>query len=434
MGILREEGARFRELAGRGLTITEPRHRTRGVFGGKRLEIGAQRVIDLSGLDYLALGSHPEVKAVMRECLERHDCGIPGSEAIIRTGQVEDLEAALASYHLGVGGGAAITFTAGYSANFSLMEAFGLRGRSQFLRMHGGAVGDWPTVEAPTVFFIDSDLHFSARHGIRFATRLQPRHCLSRTYPTGDLTALREALTRSREEIAGPAVRIILTDTIESATGHEADMPGLCALAEEFDCLLYADEAHAVGVMGPQGRGVTARMRDFAAYRERLIVMGTLTKAFCQPGGYAVLSDPHLAALLKFCSPQHVFSAPVAPWVADSALQLIPLVAGDLGDQRRRQLHRISQGVQSALSEADFELVSNSASPIIALPLRKPELGDEVLQHLCDAGFAVSVFQGPLRPLGSEVLRLALRADLTDEDTDTLLQALVRCRNKLRFT
>ncbi|WP_164992481.1 aminotransferase class I/II-fold pyridoxal phosphate-dependent enzyme [Streptomyces sp. L2] len=431
--ILTEEGQRFRRLSQSELTIAEPRHRTHGDFTGKQLRIAGRTVIDLSGLDYLALGSDPKVKELMRRNLQRHDCGIPGSEAIIRTWQVERLEQELAAYHFGVSA-AAITFTAGYPVNFSLMEALGLRGNSFFLRMHADAVGDWPTAKAPTLFFVDSDLHFSARHGIRFATRLRPDRCSSRIYPTGDLARLEEQLQESQREVPGPAVRIILTDTVDSATGHETDMAPLCALAERYDCLVYADEAHAVGVIGPQGRGVTAKVENFDRYRNRLILMGTLTKAFCQPGGYVVLNDPDLAALLKLCSPQHVFSAPVPPWIADTARQMIPLVAGPHGDRRRRRLEHVSLTLREMLLDDGFDLVGNSASPIIALPLRRPELGEKVLHLLCDLGFVASVFQGPLRARGQEVLRLAMRADLTDGDLEALGEALNCCREKLHFT
>ncbi|MCP3166348.1 aminotransferase class I/II-fold pyridoxal phosphate-dependent enzyme [Myxococcus qinghaiensis] len=429
--ILQSEGAAFRKGA-EDVAMFEPRHRTRGPFEGKHLGLGDGRAVDLSGLDYLALGSAPRVKQLMVESLTQHDCGIPGSEAIIQMEQTHALEEALSRYHLG--GGAALTFSAGYGTNFSVMEALGLRTRSHFIRLHQDVAPMRATTDVPTLFFMDGDLHFSARHGIRFARKLQPEACAAYTYRTGDAEHLELLLRQSLESHGDRAVRIILTDTVESATGREFDMATLCRLAESYDCMLYADEAHAVGALGPQGRGITAKVKDFERYRERLMLMGTLTKVFCQPGGYVVMRDAGLARLLKFCSPQHVFSAPIAPWVASATVKVLELVAGEHGERRREQVRRVSRQVRERLEQGDFELVSHTDTPILAIPLRNARVGTQVLEFMRREGFIISVFQAPLMPVGREVLRLAMRADLDEEDMERLLQALIHCRETLRFT
>ncbi len=444
--ILRREGMAFRRAA-QHISMFEPRHCTEGVFDGKHLRIAGSgtsfggRAIDLSGLDYLALGSDPQIKQIMMESLVEHDAGIPGSEAIIQMEQSRALERALARYHFGACGGtggddhdgAAITFTAGYGANFSVMEALGLRLQSHFITMH--RQGGLPEAESegiPTVFFIDGDLHFSARHGIRFARKLAPARCVAHTFGAGDYQELVELLAADRQRHGDRAVRVIVTDTVESATGKLFDMAALCRIAEEHDCLLYVDEAHAVGVMGPGGRGVTANLPDFARYRDRLLIMGTLTKAFCQPGGYVVMRDPALAQMLKFCSPQHVFSAPIAPWVAAALVRIIELVGGEFGDRRRERLLAITRRATGLLQAADFELIGAPHSPILATPLRDAGLATAVLEEMQASGFLVSVFQGPLMPVGREVIRIAMRADLDPEELERLVAAMVRCRDRHR--
>lgn len=437
LDILRAEGAAFRRAAEK-IAMFEPRHCTQGAFGGKHLRMNGATKVDLSGLDYLAFGSDPMVKQIMSESLARHDCGIPGSEAIIQMAQSQELERALARYHMngrdGGDGGAAITFTAGYGTNFSIMEALGLRGNSHFIKMHGKVMPLHETAAIPTIFFMDGDLHFSARHGIRFARKLAPETCLAHTFRTGDYEHLDELLRQSYQSHGDRAVRVILTDTVESATGKLFDVATLCRVAEAHDCLLYVDEAHAVGVLGPQGRGVTAGIADFERYRDRLMIMGTLTKVFCQPGGYVVLRDPGLAQMLKFCSPQHVFSAPIAPWVAAALVRIIDLVAGEHGERRREQVRSITRYASERLLQADFELIGSPHTPILSTPLRNARAGTQVLEFMQEAGFIISVFQGPLMPPGREVLRIAMRADLEIEEIDRLVEALVRCRDRLQFT
>jgi 8-amino-7-oxononanoate synthase len=427
---LRADGAAFLAAAAE-IPILAPRHLSTGPFTGGRLSLSHGEALDLAGLDYLALGSEPAIKSILLESLVSHDIGIPGSEAVIQTQQTYDLETALGAYHFGTG--TAVTFTSGYTTNFSLMEAIGLRGNSHFLRMHRSAPLAAMSTDVPTVFFLDGDLHFSVRHGVRFARKLQPHGCTVQNYRAGDLDQLEELLVRSHAELGERAVRVIATDTVESATGRVYEMGPLCELAERYDCLLYADEAHAVGVLGPGGRGVTAMLADFDRYRSRLIIMGTLTKAFCQPGGYAALTDAGVAALLRYCSPQHVFSAPMAPWSSAAALRVLDLVAGPFGEARRLRLRQLADQARQGLLDRGFELVGQSRAPILAIPLALPEVADQVLQYLALQGFLVSIFQAPLRPLGEEVVRIGLRADLTEADIERLVQALDGCREKLRF-
>lgn len=434
LNILRAEGAAFRRAA-QSIAMFEPRHITQGVFGGKFLRINGANKIDLSGLDYLAFGSDPVIKQVMTESLLRHDCGIPGSEAIIQMAQSVELERALVRYHLGPNtDGAAITFTAGYGTNFSIMEALGLRGNSHFITMHGAVMPLHETRDIPTEFYLDGDLHFSARHGIRFARKLAPERCLAHTFRTGDYDHLEALLRESRARLGDRAVRVVLTDSVESATGKLFDLDALCQLAERHDCLVYVDEAHAVGVVGPQGRGVAAQLPAFERYRDRLMIMGTLTKAFCQPGGYVVMRDPGLAQMLKFCSPQHVFSAPIAPWVANALVHVLELLAGDHGEQRREQVRRISRYAVERMQHAGFEMIGAPNSPILATPLRAPRVGTQVLEHMQEAGFVISLFQAPLMPVGHEVLRFAMRADLDPGEIDRLVVELARCRDRLHFS
>ncbi|HEX8304564.1 MAG TPA: hypothetical protein VF612_06790, partial [Jatrophihabitans sp.] len=119
---LKAEGAAFLAAAAE-IPIFTPRHRSTGPFSGGTLALSHGEALDLAGLDYLALGSEPAVKAILADSLASHDCAIPGSEAVIQTQQTYDLEAALGAYHFGAG--TAATFTSGYSTNFALMEALG---------------------------------------------------------------------------------------------------------------------------------------------------------------------------------------------------------------------------------------------------------------------------------------------------------------------
>lgn len=442
---LRRDAAVFQAVLDQAPHVPSPRQRAHGVFDGKHLRLaGDEDAVDLSGNDYLALGAAPEVKQIMMESLARHDAAVPGSAAFAPEESSRALERALARYHFGDDEGITLTFAANAGTHVSRLEALGLRLQSEFPAAtgkdryrdaardvrrpdhHGDARG------LPVTLFIDGDLSFSARHAVRLAHRLAPGRCQAHPYRTGDLRHLTELLAADCEQNGHRAVRMIVSDAVDPATGELFDMASLCHLAEEYDCLLFVDECHGVGVHGPGGRGVTAELSDFARYRDRLIVMGTLSKAFCQTGGYVTMRAAALARLQELSGRQPVPSAVLAPWIASALADVLALISGEFGAQRRQRLRDITRRTGERLRAHHFEIIGTPDSPILAMPLRDAQLATAVLEELQGAGFLVSIFQGPTMPEEGEVIRLAMRADLEDDDIDRLVAALVGCRQRHR--
>ncbi|HBB37073.1 MAG: hypothetical protein UX02_C0002G0277 [Candidatus Moranbacteria bacterium GW2011_GWC1_45_18] len=411
------------------INIANPQSMADGIFGGKYLTICGQRMLDCSRLDYLGLGSNIEIKKIMKRSIDQNDLGCPASQIVMKTESTVSLEKKVAGLH---GMDNSIIFTAGYPANENIIQALGLRMNTPHLVPY---VRDTKmgllSRETPTLFYVNTESHFSIQHGVRLAKAQAPDRCYGWIYK--DTEQLRNMLQKSKSKFNGsPAVRVIATDTLSSATGRIFDIQELCQIAEEYDCLLYLDEAHAMGVVGQSGCGVASALPDFGNYADRCIVMGTLTKAFSHLGGYVALSNAKLSWFLRFCSPQYIFSAPIPPWMAESLVRTIDFVCGEEGAKARRNLILLSEVLKTALEAHGFDLMGSS-SHIVPVRIGNEQKADEVKKYLESRGIIASLFKHPAVPRGEALIRFSVCTDMTFEEMEEITSKLVEARETIQF-
>lgn len=203
-------------------------------------------------------------------------------------------------------------------------------------------------------------------------------------------------------------------------------------LLQLYDCLLYLDEAHAVASWGEEGRGIAAEMKDFERYRHRLIIMGTLTKAVAQLGGYVTVPDKALSCFLRACSPQYIFSAPLSPWMAETVIQVLQIIQGDYGKNERKKLAAVSSYMRGKLNTRGFETLE-SGSQIIPVLIGAETKCIQTKAYLEDRGFTTAVFMCPAVPKGKAVIRFSLCSDITAEEIDRILEHLAEARQLFGF-
>jgi 7-keto-8-aminopelargonate synthetase-like enzyme len=206
-------------------------------------------------------------------------------------------------------------------------------------------------------------------------------------------------------------------------------MHSLCSIAEEHDCLLYLDEAHAVGTLGPHGKGIAADFKEIEKYKDRILTMGTLTKTLSQLGGYVALFNTELDRFLRACSPQYIFSAPVPPWIAEATIRIIKLISGDFGEERRQRLKSISKYLRTKLLENGFDIL-NSESQIIPALIGEQSRAEKIRNLLEEQGFLVSLFKYPAVPKDGSLIRFSLCADITEEEIDQVMKTMLSAREK----
>jgi 7-keto-8-aminopelargonate synthetase-like enzyme len=426
LDILIQEATEFIN-EGSKINIVNPQSEA-GSFNGKYLTIDGKQKIDFTRLDYLALGSNKMIRELMIDSINTCDISCPASQVIMKSRPTVELEKALADLH---GMQESIVFTSGYSTNENLMLALGSRMNSSHLLtyFHDTGMGS-STRNLKSIFFVDKDSHFSLQFGLRLAKLQNKGKCLVYKFPSLNYEVLSKQLDRVNK--MGEAVRVIVSDTLCSASGKIADIKTLCELADKHKCLLFLDEAHAVGVIGPQGKGVACGFDGLDKYKDRLMIMGTLTKAFCQLGGYVTVSNILLSWYLRMCCPQYIFSAPVPPWMANTLVKILALVRGDFGENERKKLRGISAFMRNELIKKGFNILESN-SHIIPIAVGDELVAAGVKAFLEDKGFVTSLFVHPAVTKGNALVRFSLCSDITEEEVASVVKSLILARDKFGF-
>jgi len=410
--------------------FANPQSMATGNYSGKEAEVNGIKTIDLTRLDYLSLGQSREVRAIMKDCIDTFNISCPTSQMALKSESTVRLEHTLADFH---GMKDSVIYLSGYCTNESIMQVLALRTRVPHLApyLFETRIGEL-TKNIPTEFFIDQESHYSLQLSIKMSKLKARGNCLSWLFPTMDYDKLVEFLKRSREKRGDNAVRVIVSDTVSSMSGKIYDVRTLCDIAEEYDCFLYLDEAHAVGTLGNEGQGLASSMADFERFRDRLFIMGTLTKAIAQLGGYVAVSDESLSRFFRGLSPQYIFSAPLSPWMAEVVIRTIELIRGDYGKNERRKLAGVSSYMRGRLIETGFEILE-SESQIVPVFIGEEEKSIQAKAYLEQNGFTASLFMCPAVPKGQSILRFSLCSDITAEEVDRVVGLLIQAREKFRF-
>ncbi|NCC94087.1 MAG: aminotransferase class I/II-fold pyridoxal phosphate-dependent enzyme, partial [Opitutae bacterium] len=210
----------------------------------------------------------------------------------------------------------------------------------------------------------------------------------------------------------------VLTESLFSMDGDSPDFEVLKNLKHRFHFLSIIDEAHAVGVLGPGGRGLSQGVAD--------IVVGTFGKAFGLFGAFLLL--PRLARdyLVNF-GQGFIYTTALPPWFGDMAAYMLSRVA--LADDRRAHLVALGDLARASLTEAGFD-VAGSAH-ILGVTIGDEGRGQRLADALRDAGILVFAARYPTVPLGRAILRICLTSDHTPEHIARLRDALVQANRSI---
>jgi 8-amino-7-oxononanoate synthase len=344
-------------------------------------------LIDFSSNDYLGLSLHPLVRARAADYAQRLGGGSPASRLV--TGTLPEhlaVEARLAAFK---GTDAALLFASGYQANASVLPAL---------------IG---MMKGPVKVFADRLNHASLHAGLAQAGARQIR------FRHNDLDHLERHLTAADNQ--GES-RLIVTESVFSMDGDRADLPGLLELARRHDAILYLDEAHATGVLGPRGCGLAATLPRGAP----AIVMGTLGKALGGFGAYVAGPQLLIDALVQRCG-GFIYSTAPPPAVLgalDAALDLVPAMEAE----RERLLASAERARQAAAARGFGVFGSTTQIVPIGLGAESRALGAQA--DLEKAGLLAVAIRPPTVAEGASRLRLSLSAAHDDEAVDRLIEAI----------
>lgn len=352
---------------------------------GPRVRVDGRDYLSFASNDYLGLAGHPALARAVSEAVQRTGTGAGAAHLLTGHHQLHHaLESALADF---VGLPAALLFSTGYMANLGVLTAL--------LERHGE-------------IFADRCNHASLVDGA-----LLSRARLNR-YPHLDLDFLERQLAASQAR-----VKLIASDSVFSMDGNLAPVPRLLELAQRYDAWLYLDDAHGLGVLGEQGRGVLSHYPPGAA-QPRLIYMATLGKALGVAGAF-VAGSPELIQWLVNRARSYVYTTAQPPMLAAAVLASLQRVAGE--PWRRERLAMLIQRLKTGVASLPWSLMP-SQTPIQPLLVGDNAQALELARGLQDRGILIPAIRPPTVPQGTARLRISLSAAHTPEDVDALVGAL----------
>ncbi|HEY0270660.1 MAG TPA: 8-amino-7-oxononanoate synthase [Sphingomonas sp.] len=346
-----------------------------------RLERDGATLIDFSSNDYLGLARHPLLIERSAEWAQRHGTGAGASRLVTGTHEAHlAIEAEIAAFK---GAEAALLFPSGWHCNAAVLAAL--------LKAAPG-----------TLLFTDRLVHASLHAGAAGHRQIRFRH--------NDLDHLEELLAADADR-----PKLIVTESVFSMDGDRADLARLVAIAKAHDAFLYIDEAHATGVLGPQGRGLSA------GHPGADLVMGTFSKALGCFGAYVAGSRLLVDYLVNACG-GFIFSTAPPPAMLgaiDAALELVPGL-----DAERARLAAHGDHLRARLAAAGID-TAESSTQIVPAIVGAAEDALALAEALQADGLLAAAIRPPTVPPGTSRLRLALRATHSEDDIDALADAIV---------
>ena len=330
-------------------------------------------VLDLAGNDYLGLSHDPSVVEAAVDAARTWGTGATGSRLVTGTTNLHvQLEHELAAFS---GSAAALVFATGYAANLAVVTAL---------------------ADERTLIVSDAGNHASLIDGCRLA---RGRVVVT---PHRDVTAVGDALAARTEPRA-----LVVTDAVFSVDGEAAPLAELAAVCAEHHATLVVDEAHALGVAGPGGRGLVAAAG--LASDVNVVRTVTLSKSLGAQGG-AVLATADVVAHLVDTARTFIFDTGLAPASVGAALQALRRLRAypELCDRAHSHAVALARGLDLA----------DPAAAIVGLRIADPGAALAASRQCAAVGVRVGCFRPPSVPDQYSRLRMAARATLTADDVE----------------
>ncbi|HET6505310.1 MAG TPA: glycine C-acetyltransferase [Baekduia sp.] len=346
-------------------------------------------VLNLCANNYLGLADHPAVLEAARDALERWGFGMASVRFICGTQVIHrELEERISSF---LGTADTILYNSCFDANGGLFD----------------------TLMGPEDAIVSDALnHASIIDGIRLSRARRLR------YANGDMDELRARLAEAAE--AGARRLLVATDGVFSMDGYVARLDRICDLADEFGALVMVDDSHAVGFVGPGGRGTPALL----GVAERVdILTGTLGKALGGASGGYVAGRAEIVELLRQRSRPYLFSNTIAPPIVAATLRALDLV--EEGDAARAQLAANTERFRAGLAGHGLEVLPGD-HPIVPVMYGKADAAVAVAERLLDEGVYAIPFSFPVVPRGQARIRTQMSAAHSVADVDAAIAAFAR--------
>jgi 8-amino-7-oxononanoate synthase len=353
------------------------------------MELAGRKVVNFSSNDYLGLATEPALRDAAKLAIDQYGVGAGASRLVCGTLSPHmRLEERLAEFKRTE---AALTFSSGYAAAVGALGALLCK---------------------DDVVILDKLCHASLIDG----AKMSGAHI--RVFPHNHLGKLESHLQWAGEN--HPEARVlVVTESVFSMDGDWARLPEIAEIKRRYGAMLLLDEAHAVGVIGNQGRGLADHLGLAAAVD---IHMGTLSKAFGVCGGY-ICGGRRLIDLLINRSRSFIYSTAPPPAIAAAAIAAVEFMLSPAGEKRRQALKENLNhfACQMPALFAEGKKIQSAIIPII---IGSTEAAIEASRLLADKGFFVPAIRYPTVPRDSARLRVTISARHTPKQITGLCEWL----------
>ncbi|MCY3008972.1 MAG: glycine C-acetyltransferase [Planctomycetota bacterium] len=340
-----------------------------------------RELLNMCANNYLGLAQHPSVQQAASDALEHWGYGMASVRFICGTQSIhKELEDRLSKF---LGMQDTILYNSCWDANGGLFETI---------------------LTAEDAIISDELNHASIIDGVRLCKAQRFR------YQNNDMSDLRAKL----EEAKSARFRLIATDGVFSMDGTIADLASICELADQYDAMVMVDDSHAVGFVGPQGRGT----HELCGVMDRIdILTGTLGKALGGASGGYTSGASELVELLRQRSRTYLFSNTIAPPVVAGAIRALELL--EKSTSLRDQLESNTQFFREEMLRRGMNILPGS-HPITPVMIGDAAKAGHVAKSMLDDGIYVIAFSYPVVPQGKARIRTQVSAAHT---RDQLLMA-----------
>jgi glycine C-acetyltransferase len=357
------------------------------------IRVGAgDDVLNFCANNYLGLADHPVLVAAAKDALDTWGFGMASVRFICGTQeQHKVLEGALSQF---LGTEDTILYSSCFDANAGLFE----------------------TLLGPDDAVISDELnHASVIDGIRLCKASRLRY---KNRDMGDLE-------RQLKESAGARYRLIATDGVFSMDGYLAPLDEICALADRYDALVMVDDSHAVGFVGPTGRGTP----ELFGVTDRVdVVTGTLGKALGGASGGYTSGRAEIVEMLRQRSRPYLFSNSLAPSIVGATLAGLELLS--TSGELLTRLRENTALFRSRMTDAGFDLLPGE-HPIIPVMIGDAALAGRLADLLLARGVYVIGFSYPVVPHGKARIRTQMSAAHSTADVERAVAAFIDARTAM---
>ena len=357
------------------------------------VQMNGQKLLMLGSNNYLGLSTHPKIKEAAIAAIAKYGTSCAGSRFLNGTLDIHlECEEKLAQF---VGKEAALVYPTGFQVNLGVLPT--LASRSDLV-------------------ILDKLDHASIVDG----ARMSPGQVMR--YGHNDMRRLEEIL----QSLPPEKSKLIVVDGVFSMDGDLADLPAIVSLAESHCGTVMVDDAHGLGVIGPQGRGTAAH---FGLTDKVDLAMGTFSKSLASIGGF-IASDAETIEYLKHQSRSLIFSASIPPANVAAVMAALEIILSEPERIQRlwENAHRLSIGLKGM----GFDL-GRSCTPILPVRIGDDRLCFKFCRLLQDEGVFVNPVVAPGVEPGNALLRLSLMATHTFAQIDFALEKFAKVGRQMNF-